>query len=384
MPIHFTEAELESRKNAVCHSLKSRNLDGLLMFRQESMYYLTGYDTFGYSMFQCLFLKADGTVMLLTRAPDLRTAWYTSNIKDVRIWVDKEGMNPAQDLKAALVSHKCQGKRLGIELASYGLTAFHWLQVQAALEGFCELVDASDLVSELRSVKSSAELVYVRKAAGLGDLALDEAARLSRPGAFEGDILAAMQGAVFKGGGDYAGNEFIIGSGDGALMVRYITGRRHLDTDDQLTLEFAGAYRRYHACLMRTILVGRPDPRNLEMYKVCLEALAACQQKVRPGNTMGEVFDAQAKVIDDAGYGKHRFNACGYGLGAVYTPLWVDPPMFYKGNPLLIRPNMVFFLHMILPDYDSKRAMTLGHTVLVTENGCEPLSQRSLDLIVNN
>jgi Xaa-Pro aminopeptidase len=55
----------------------------------------------------------------------------------------------------------------------------------------------------------------------------------------------------------------------------------------------------------------------------------------------------------------------------------------YKGNPLVMHPNMVFFLHMILPDYDNKRAMTLGHTVLVTEKGCEPLSHRSLDLIIN-
>jgi Xaa-Pro dipeptidase len=383
MPIHFTKAEFESRKRAVCRKLESRKLDGLLMFRQESMYYLTGYDTFGYSMFQCLLLKADGTITLLTRAPDLRTAWYTSNIEDVRIWVDREGMNPAVDLKAVLVSQHCQGRRLGIELASYGLTAFHWLQVQAALDGFCELIDASDLVSELRAVKSPAELVFVRRAAHLADLALDEAMHLARPGAFEGDILAAMQGAVFKGGGDYAGNEFIIGSGDGALMVRYITGRRYLDINDQLTLEFAGSYRRYHTCLMRTILVGRPDPKSVEMYNVCLEALMACQREVKPGNAMGSVFDAQAKVIDDAGYGKHRFNACGYGLGAVYTPLWVDPPMFYKDNPLVIQPNMVFFLHMILPDYESKRAMTLGHTVLVTQNGCEPLSHRSLDLIIN-
>ncbi len=383
MPIHFSEKELESRRKAVCGTLQERKLDALLMFRQESMYWLTGYDTFGYSMFQCLVLKSDGTITLLTRAPDLRTAWYTSIIKDVRVWVDREGMNPAADLKEVLVSHKLQGKRLGIELASYGLTAFHWLQVQSALDGFCELVDSSDLVSGHRSIKSPAELVYVRKAAQLGDLALDEAAQLSRVGAFEGDILAAMQGAVFRGGGDYAGNEFIIGSGDGALMVRYVTGRRHLDKDDQLTLEFAGAYRRYHACLMRTILVGRPDPRNIDMYNVCRDAMSAAESKIKPGNTMGEVFDAQANVIDDGGYADHRFHACGYGLGAVYNPLWVDPPMFYKGNPLVIRPNMVFFLHMILPNYETKRAMTLGHTVLVTEKGCEALSSRSLDLIIN-
>ncbi|WP_245322536.1 Xaa-Pro peptidase family protein [Mesorhizobium sp. WSM3882] len=347
------------------------------------MYYLTGYDTFGFSMFQCLLLKTDGSIALLTRAPDLPTARYTSNINDVRIWVDREGMNPAQDLKDLLIAHTCQGARLGIELASYGLTAFHWRQVEAALAGFCELIDASHLISDLRAIKSRAEIVYIRKAAELADEALDEGIRLSRPGAFEGDILAAMQGAVFRGGGDYAGNEFIIGSRESALIARYVTGRRRLANDDQLTLEFAGAYRRYHACMMHTLLVGRPKPKSIEMYNVCREALAACQDEVRPGNPMGAVFDAQAKVIDGAGYGKHRFNACGYGLGAVYTPLWVDPPMFYHGNPFVMQENMVFFLHMILVDRDAKLAMSLGHTVLVTPRGCEPLSRRPLDLIIS-
>ena len=68
--------------------------------------------------------------------------------------------------------------------------------------------------------------------------------RLGRPGAFEGGILVAMQGVVFRGGGDDAGNEFIIGPGAGALLCRYFTGRRHLDAEDQITPDFAGAYPR--------------------------------------------------------------------------------------------------------------------------------------------
>jgi Xaa-Pro dipeptidase len=49
------------------------------MFRQESMYYLTGYDTFGYVFFQCLYMGADGeTLTLLTRTPDVRQAGHTS------------------------------------------------------------------------------------------------------------------------------------------------------------------------------------------------------------------------------------------------------------------------------------------------------------------
>jgi len=59
-----------------------------------------------------------------------------------------------------------------------------------------------------------------------------------------------MQGAVFRGGGDYAGNEFIIGSDKRNLLCRHPSGRRNLDTQDQLTLEWSGAYVRYHAAMM--------------------------------------------------------------------------------------------------------------------------------------
>ena len=60
------------------------------------MYWLTGYDTFGYCFFQCLVLRADGRLTLLTRAPDLRQAQHTSVIEDIRIWVDRDGAEPGR------------------------------------------------------------------------------------------------------------------------------------------------------------------------------------------------------------------------------------------------------------------------------------------------
>src|SRR5919199_4261281 len=102
------------RRKAVAAELDRRGLDGLLMFRQESMYYLTGYDTFGYVFFQCLYMGADGeTMTLLTRTPDVRQAEHTSVISDVRVWYDAEGANPAGELAQILEEHGCRGKRLG-------------------------------------------------------------------------------------------------------------------------------------------------------------------------------------------------------------------------------------------------------------------------------
>ncbi len=382
MTLHFAREEFLERRQRALAGLAARGLDALLMFKQESMYWLTGYDSFGYCFFQCLVLRADGDLVLLTRAPDLRQAQHTSMLEDIRIWVDRADSDPARQLCELLADKGLAGKRLGIEYDSYGLTAANGKRVDAALDGFAKTADASDLVDRLRLVKSPAELACVRRAAELADAALEAAITETSAGADEADILAAMQGAVFRGGGDYPGNPFIIGSGRDALLCRYKSGRRKLEPVDQLTLEFAGVWRQYHACLMRTLVVGKPSPRQLAMHAACREALLACEAKLVPGTPMGEVFDAHARVLDAHGMRAHRFNACGYSLGTVYAPCWMDWPMFFAANPVEIGPGMVFFLHMILMDSEAGLAMTLGRTSLITADGPEPLSRASLELIL--
>jgi Xaa-Pro dipeptidase len=382
MAVHFHREELAGRRAAACKAMAQRGLDGLLMFRQESMYYLTGYDTFGYVFFQCLYLGADGRFFLITRAPDRLQASHTSVVEDIRIWVDAPDAKPAEELRRVLEEYGAKGKRLGVEYEAYGLTARNGKRLEAALQGFAQLEDASDLVTRLRLVKSPAEIAYVRKAAELADLALDEAERLAAPGAYEGEILAAMHGAIYKNGGDDPANEFIIGSGNDALLCRYFSGRRHLDAQDQLTLEFAGVYRHYHSCLMRTIVIGKPDPQHARMHKAAVDAFEACKAATRPGATMGDVFEAHAVTLDAAGYREARMNATGYSLGTTFAPNWMDWPMFYRDNPEVIGPGMVFFIHIIVFDSPRGLAMTTGQTVLVTDRGCETLSKKGLDLVV--
>ncbi len=383
MLLHFTTDELANRRQKAANDMHARGLDGLLIFRQESMYYLTGYDTTGYSQFQCLYMGGDGKLILLTRSADLRQARLTSVIEDIRLWVDRGGSDPGQDLRAILEEQGCGGRHLGVELEAYCLTGRRWEFVKAALDGFCSHEDASDLVSRLRLVKSEAELTYVRRAAELADDALEEAQRLATPGRPEQDLLAAMQGTIFRGGGDYPASRFIIGSGERALMVRNFTGYGTIGDNDQIQLEFGGTFRQYHACLMRTLLTGRPDPRHLSMHSAVAEALQACKETCRPGATFGDIFDAHASVLDGRGFKEHRLNACGYSLGALYPPTWMDWPMIYSGNPVVVEPNIVMFMHMILLDSERGLAMALGETVLVTHSGCESLSRMGHDLVVN-
>jgi Xaa-Pro dipeptidase len=382
MTLHFPRDELDQRVAQARRTLKERGLAALLIFAQESLFYLTGYDSVGYLFFQCAVLCDDGRpITLLTRPPDRQQARDTSTITDIRIWYNAEGVDPAQELKEILREHGLAGERIGIELDTYGLTGANWERVRCALAEWCKLEDTSGLVRDLRVVKSPAELVYVRRAGDLADSAMAAMIKASRPGLLESVITAAGLDVILAGGGDTPPAGPLVNAGRRALYGRSVCGPQLVTELDQVTIEFAATYHRYNACILRTVVVGKSSPRQRAMHAVTQEALLAMTEAVSPGRSIGEIDDAHRRVFDGAGHQVHRYSACGYSLGATYRPSWMDvPPMLYSGNTAPIRPGMVLFLHAMLPDTDAGLATSLGHTVIVTDSGCEVLSKLSLEL----
>ena len=126
---------------------------------------------------------------------------YTDKNADLKVLKDQK-IKVLKDLKDLLESHGCRGKRLGVEYHAYGLTGQRAKMVDAALDGFCELIDASDLVRLLRLVKSSAELDYVRRSGELGDEIFAVSRASTRPGTTVKTVYADMLRALVAGGGD--------------------------------------------------------------------------------------------------------------------------------------------------------------------------------------
>ncbi|GAA4176543.1 M24 family metallopeptidase [Shinella granuli] len=381
MALHFDSEEYANRLQRLTARMREEKIDAMLLFAQESMYWLTGYDTFGYCFFQTLIVKATGEMVLLTRSADLRQARHTSNIEKIEIWIDRVNADPTMDLKNLLSDLDLLGCRIGVEYDTHGLTGRNARLLDNQLQSFGQIVDASNLVSRLRLIKSPAEIAYVERAAALSDDALAAALPLIVPGGDEAAILAALQNAVLAAGGDYAANEFVIGSGADALLCRSKSGRRKLDAEDQLTLEWSGVSARYHAPMMRTAIIGEPTNRHRELYSACREAMQAMEMVLRPGNTFGTVFETFARIIDERGLARHRLNTCGYSVGARFAPSWMDQQMFLMGNPQEIQPNMSLFVHTIVLDSESGTAMTLGQTYLTTTDTPKALSRYGLDFI---
>ena len=383
MNLHFTQAEFAERIAVARQRMSEQALDGLLLFKQESMYYLSGYDTDGFVLFQALFLGHDGGLILVTRSADRVQAAYTSIIDDVRIWMDSQDENPGNDVRDMLQSQGMRGKRIGVEYDAYGLSARRGQMLEAALNGFCETVDASDLVRQQRLVKSPAELDYLRRSGAICQAVQEEAVALSVPGAFEGDIRSAMHRVVWSRDGDTPAHVWPMGSGPSALLVRYKSGARHIGENDQVFHEFAAAYRHYHAALTFALVTGKASEAHHAMFNVCHEALQACKEALRSGRTVGDVFQSHRQAFIAGGFGDSYLNVCGYTMGAMFPPTWMEDPLIRQGDPQVLEPGMTFFMHMLMVDRASGHMMALGEQAIVTDGACEPITHALDALVVN-
>ena len=382
--LRFPEGEYRARQARLRARLVERGLDALLVFAQESHFWLTGYDTAGYVFFQAGVVTADdGPLTVLTRTPDKRQAETNSLYDQVRIWLNAEGANPALDLRAILGERGLKGARVGVEYATHGLTAANGRMVDAALAGFCVTEDASDIIRGLRLVKSPAELEMVRAAGDLADAATQAAIDTARPGVFDTALSGAAVTAMLAAGGDLPSGGPLVNVGPRALFGRGIGGARRIADQDQVLIELAGSACRYHVVVEHTVAVGPVDPRQQSQMDVAIEALERIKDAARPGAALGTLDDIHRAVLDGAGFAHARYAACGYALGCTFKPTWMDvPPMIYSGNPLVMQPGMVFFVHIMIPDATTGLVAGVGQTFAIGApgQGVETFSRLPLQL----
>jgi Xaa-Pro dipeptidase len=372
----FSEEEHLSRQSRLRERLREQGFDAMLVFAQESHFWLTGYDTGGYVFFQCAVVTAqERPIVLLTRRPDLLQARQTSMIEDIRIWWDAEDANPAADLKVILAELGLAGKRIAVELNTHGLTGWNLWRLQQTLAGFCTLDDDGHMIRRLRLLKSPAEIAYMRKAGELLDRSLGAVIEAARPGILDSTLKGVYLTTILDGGADMPPNAPLFNSGPRAVFGRGVSAPRRIEPTDQILVEFPVAYRRYNVKTEWTILFGSASDQQRRMYDAARGTLARMTEIARPGTTLGQIFDVHADGLDRAGFRAHRYGATGYSVGCTFAPTSMDvPPMIYHGNPTICTPGMTLFYHVMIGDSDTGYAMGVGHTLLVTEGAPELLT----------
>ena len=380
---HFSREEFSQRQQKTRKHLQNLELDGLLLFKIEDMYWLTGYESDGFCIFGSMFIGTEGALTHLARPADLGNLSYSSICEDVRISPDTEDSTRAEHIKDMLRSLGMEGKKIGIQVDTMGLTPRLFLEISAILDGWCELTVAPDFIRILRLVKSPQELNYFRKAGEVMDIVLDKVIEATYPGAFEGDIYATFYDTLFRLDADLPAHIPPLGSGESALNLRYTTKRKNVSENDQVTLELGLAYRHYHVACMGVVLTGPEiNKRHLKMHKTSVTALDEVQAALRPGTTVGELFDIYKETLEEHGEHDAVLTVAGYTMGAMWPPTWMEEPMIFEGNPLVLEENMTFFTHMILNDRETGLSMAVGETAIVTKDAPEIITHTPREPII--
>jgi len=380
----FPSDEHMARQARFRAKLRERGVDAMLVFAQESLFWLTGYDTGGYVFFQCAVVTADDRpIVLLTRRPDLLQARTTSTIEDIRIWWDADDANPARDLLAILDELGLKGGRLLIELNTHGLTGWNLWRCQATFGDWCRLEDDNHLIRKLRVIKSPSEIAVMRTAAQICDRSLQRVIDAARPGMLDSDLKAVYLASILGDGADMPPNAPLFNSGERAVYGRGVTNPRRLQAQDQILVEYPVAYRHYNVKTEWMILFGQVPARQRHMYDVARETLVKMTDLARPGTPLGEIFDAYAEGLDAGGYRAARYGATGYSVGISFAPTSMDtPPMIYSGAATVCEPGMTLFYHVMSGDAETGLGMGVGHTLLVTDGAPEVLTWLPDDLTV--
>ena len=381
--IHFSREEFSHRQKKTRKHLQELGLDGLLLFKIEDMYWLTGYESDGFCIFGSMFIGTDGALTHLTRPADLGNLSYSSICEDVRISPDTEDSTRAEHIKDMLRSLGMEGKKIGIQVDTMGLTPRLFLEIKEILDGWCNLAVAPDFIRVLRLVKSPQELSYFRKAGEIMDIVMDKVIEVTYSGAFEGDIYATFYDTLFRLDADLPAHIPPFGSGDSALNLRYTTKRKNVSENDQVTLELGLGYRHYHVACMGVVLTGPEiNDRHLKMHKTSVIALDAVQAALRPGTTVGELFDIYKATLEEHNEHDAVLTVAGYTMGAMWPPTWMEEPLIFEGNPLVLEENMTFFTHMILNDRETGLSMAVGETAIITTGAPEIITHSPREPII--
>tara|TARA_Y100000739_G_scaffold220265_1_gene219561 strand:- start:559 stop:1083 length:525 start_codon:yes stop_codon:yes gene_type:complete len=174
-----------------------------------------------------------------------------------------------------------------------------------------------------------------------------------------------------------------MGSGPSAQLVRYKSGGRCIGDEDQVFHEFAAAYRHYHAALTFTLVTGKASKAHRTMFEVCHQALQACKETLVAGSTVGDVFESHRQAFIAGGFGESYLNVCGYTMGAMFPPTWMEDPLIREADPQVLEPGMTFFMHMLMVDRSTGHMMALGEQAIVTEGACEPITHALDTLVIN-
>lgn len=378
-PAEFTKQEFENRVERARAFMTREKLDGILLTSEMNLEYLSGFVTqFAWNTptrpWYFVLPRVGEAVAVI---PELGvTNWQaTSWCQKILSWPSPRPENEGLDLlSGAIKAIKPRYGRFGVELgleSRLGMPVADLMRLKRMIRPF-ELADAITVMRPLRLVKSAAEVARIRHICQIAGDAFDRLPGLVADGDTERDIVRKFQAELYLLGADKTPYT-AIGSGKGGYdsIIQGPLPRR-LRKGDIFLIDTGSRWGGYFCDFDRNIALGKPTDRARRMHDLLWASTEAGFRACRPGNTAADVFQAQAKVLEDAGIELGNVGRFGHGLGKNMT----EPPSNKPGDDTVLEPGVVLTIEPSAM-YDGNKIMVHEENVVVTDGKPVLLTRRA-------
>ena len=388
--IIFSNKEFISRINKVKLKMIEKGIEILLISNPANQFYLTGYDGWSFYTPQMVLIHVnDAQPYWIGRRMDAVGAKFTSFLNKNHIvsypdtYVASTTKHPMNFLVEFIKKKKWHKKNIGVEMDDYYYSA-KWHQILKKNLSQSKFVDAFLLVNWVRMIKSDQELLYMKQAGQIANLAMKNAMKKAKPGIRQCDVIAELNKTTTSGTKKVGGT--FTCKPPNAMVGEYCSAPHLSWTDKKLKkneifyLELGGAKHRYHVPLARCIYMGKAPEKILRIAEIIKEGLNSVLDKVKPGVSGHDLEEVWKKVISK--YNIEKDSRIGYPVGIGYPPTWGElTTSLRKGDKNIIHENMTF--HCIPALWMEKFGIVISETFVVKKKGAERLtnySQKLFDL----
>ena len=329
-----------------------------------------------------IFIKGDSSIRYFTGFTGGESLLYVDGKRQVLITDSRYTLQASQQApECEIMEHKHGFWPEAAKLVQKGCLAldgdyFSYTQQQELAKALPEVTWKSVNLVGLRAVKTPEELKIIRKAIAISDEAFMQLLPHIKVGRAECDLAAELEYNMRKLGAAKTSFDTIVASGKRSALPHGVASSKLVETGDFVTFDFGCIYEGYCSDITRTVVMGKAAPWQKEIYNIVLEAQLLGEKVLRPGLTGASVDQTVRDYITEKGYGQYFGHGLGHGVGLDIH----EKPVLNKSNlePLPVNAIVTDEPGIYLPD---KGGVRIEDTVLVTENGCEPLTSVRKDLL---
>ncbi len=333
-------------------------IDAFLVSNWKNLFYLSGFDGEGNG------LITKNKFYLFTDPRYGEQAEKES--PESEILVDEARKKDSRELALKKIIEKEKIKKIAIESESLYYSDFQNYQKYFPL---VEYVSTKDFIEQIRMVKDKDEIISLKKAAQITTESLKEVLENLTPGVRELDIATEIAYTMRKKGAQKEAFDLIVVSGHRGSLPHGKPSEKKINEGELITIDIGAYFQNYNSDITRTILLGKENEKQKEIFSLVLEAQEEALKALKSGVKAKDIDSLARKFIEKRGYGKYFGHNLGHGVGLDIHEL----PGISFNNETILLPGMVITIEpgIYLPDIGGVR---IEDTVLITEDGSEILT----------